>query len=198
MFGCGSSENKSEDTLAVQAAWDEFKEASLSGKGEIAASRVTESTHDYFTEICNEALKLSRDQMKLLALGRQVTVLGMRVRVPKETLETLTGRELFAYAVDKGWIGKNSATDEGITDIEVIGDSAHANATKAGQRIDQLMHFKKEDGMWRLDMTPMMGLVNMAFDAMQKDSGLGEEEFVSRLIEATTGKRLTDADWNAP
>lgn len=41
---------------AVRAAWAEFKEASLAGKGEVAAKRVTASTHQYYDRITNKGI----------------------------------------------------------------------------------------------------------------------------------------------
>ena len=181
----------------VQAAWDEFKSASLSNHGSIAANRVTKATHDYYAEIRDLALTASRDQIQQMSIARQITVLGMRVRIEPERLREMSGRDLFVHAVDNGWIGKNSASDEGITGIVVTGDSAKAEATKAGDPVGLSMHFVKEDGEWRLDMMQLMKLANGAFDAMQKQSGLSEEEFITRTIEMVTSKRLTPSDWNA-
>jgi hypothetical protein len=197
LVSCGDKKSNP-DVDAVQAAWDEFKEASLSSKGDNAANRVTNQTHDYYVEIRDAAITATREQLQGMSLARQVTVLGMRVRVPPSELRTMSGRDLFVHAVDKGWIGKNSASDEGITNIQVTGDHAHANATKAGLTAEHLIHFIKEDNTWRFDMMPMMKLANIAFDAMQKESGLNEEEFVSWLIENVTSKRLSEAGWNPP
>jgi hypothetical protein len=200
MCGCDKGGNSSTvDTEAqeVQAAWNEFKEASLSGKGEVAANRVTSATHDYYTEIGSLALRAGRDELLKMSLAKQITVLGMRVRMDSQRLKEMSGRDLFVHAVDKGWIGKTSATDEGISKIQVTGAHARAEATKAGKPTGQYLHFLKEGEVWRLDMMHLMKFVNTAFEAMHKQSGMSEEEFVSRMIERVTSKRLTADDWNA-
>lgn len=199
LCGCGDSRPmQSPDAAAgdVQAAWDEFKSASLSNHGSIAANRVTKATHDYYAEIRDLALTANRDQIQQMSIARQVTVLGMRVRIEPERLREMSGRDLFVHAVDSGWIGKSSASDEGITGIVVTGDYAKAEATKAGEHVGLYMHFVKEDGEWRLDMMQLMKLANAAFDAMHEQSGLNEEEFIARVIETVTSKRLTASDWN--
>jgi hypothetical protein len=181
----------------VQAAWDEFKSASLSNKGRAAANRVTSATHDYYAEIRDLALTATREQVQRMSIAKQVTVLGMRVRIDPEQLKNMSGRDLFIHAVDHGWIGKTSATDEGITGIVVTGDHARAEATNAGEPVGVYLHFIKEDGAWRLDMMQLMKVANAAFDAMQAQSGLNEEEFVTRVIETVTSERLSEDDWNA-
>jgi hypothetical protein len=65
-----------------------------------------------------------------MSLAKQVTVVGTRVRLQPDRLKEMSGRDLFIHSLDKGWIGKNSASDEGITNIVVTGDYAKAEATK--------------------------------------------------------------------
>ena len=199
LSGCGDAppgESADQAAVDVQAAWDELKSASLSNQGSVAADRVTKATHDHYAEIRDLALTATRDQLQGMSIAKQVTVLSMRVRIEPERLKEMSGRDLYIHAVDQGWIGKNSASEEGITGIVVTGDHAKAEITNAGEPVGQYMHFTREDGAWRLDVMQLMMLANAAFDAMQEQSGLSEEEFITRLIETVTSRRLTEDDWN--
>lgn len=191
-------QGNADDKAGVEAAWTDFKKASLSGQGEIAAGRVTSATHDYYEEIRKLALEASRDELGKYVFMKRYTALGMRLRMPAEQLRSMSGRELFVYSVDQGWIGKNSATDEGIGEITVTGDHARAVATKAGRPTRQYYHFVKKDGVWRLDMLQLMKFANVAFDQMLQDSGMTEAQFTKRFLEATTGKTVTDDLWIPP
>ncbi len=183
---------------AVQAAWDEFKEASLSGKGSLAAGRVTTATHERYDQYRLLALSGSKDELETHVLMTRITVLGIRLRTPADELRTMTGRDLFAHAVDQGWIGKNSATDEGIESIVITGDHARANITKNGQPTGLYLHFIKEDGIWRLDMLQIMKVAIAAFDQMFDESGMTEDVFIQRVLETTTGLVVTDDLWVPP
>ncbi len=191
-------QGNADDKADVEAAWAEFKEASLSGKGEIAAGRVTSATHDYYEEIRKLALEGSRDELGKYVFMKRYIALSIRLRIPADRLRSMSGRELFVYSVDQGWIAKNSATDEGIREVTVTGDHARAVATKAGQPIGLYYHFVKEDGVWRLDMLQLMKFANAAFDRMLQHSGMTEAQFTKRFLEATTGKTVTDDLWIPP
>ena len=69
-------------------------------------------------------------------------------------------------------------------------------ACRSARRVvGQFYHFVKEDSVWKLDMMQLMKLVNVAFDHMLQESGMTEDEFTKKMLEATTGKILTDDIW---
>lgn len=199
LTSCGRQNQSSSGPEAeVRVAWAEFKDASLSGNGDVAANRVTRATHEYYDEIRRLALRANRKDLQTFVFAKRYTVLGMRLRVPKAQLNTMSGRDLFVHSIDRGWIGKNSATDVGIGAVTVTGDHARAVATEAGRPTGQYLHFIKEGGVWRLDMMQLMTVVNVAFDQMLRESGMSEDEFTKESLEATTGMMVTEALWTPP
>jgi hypothetical protein len=189
---CGGSSPEDD----VRAAWAEFKAATLSGAGDVAASRVTNATHEYFGELRTLALEAERAHLETLVLERVFSVLLFRARLSRAELERMTGRDLYAHAVAKGWVGKNDTGALGIGDVEVIGDSASAMSTKVDVPTGLKLHFIRQDGAWRVDVMNLMKYANVAIDAMRKKSGLSEEEFLATMIQTLTGKKLTGELWN--
>lgn len=182
----------------MREAFAELKAATLSNQGQVASRRVTNATHDYYEEVRLLALQASRAELETHVLGKRITVLGIRLRTPAEQLTPMTGRELFAHAVDQGWIGKTTATDEGVGEIVVTGDHARVEVTRAGQPTGGYMHFIKEDGTWRADMMQLIKVTNPWFDRTLKESGLSEDEFTKRILEGISGKVVTEELWTPP
>lgn len=184
------------EVSAVRSAYDEFKESTLSSKGAISAGRVTKATLEYYDEIRRAALTTTRENLQRMSLDKQILVLRMRMSLSHSDLKKMSGKDLFAYAVDQGWIANKRAREEDITDIKVTGNRAQAHGTISGQTTNQLVHFIKEDGAWKYDMIQVLNGIGPLFDDLHRQSGLGKEMFVSRIIENVTGRKPTDVDWN--
>ena len=156
---------------------------------------MTNATHDYYEEIRTLALTADRARLKQLTLTWQMGILGMRLRLTAKQLTSMTGRDLFVYAVDQGWIGKDTVANQDIGKITVTGDHAHAPSTVGGKTTPLKMQFIRQDGVWRLDMMHMMKFANTVMDQLREQTGVPEDEFLDRVVATVTGKRLTDATW---
>lgn len=199
LTGCGPKSDAPPAAEAeVRAAWKEFKNASLSGNGSVAASRVIDATHAYYDEVRRLALYADRQALAAFVFAKRYTVLGMRLRMSAEQLRSMSGRELFVHSVNQGWIGKNNATDEGVGAVTVTGDHARCVATKNGKATGQYLHFVGEAGAWKLDMMQLMTTVNVMFDQMLRESGMTEDAFTRKFLEATTGRTVTEDLWKPP
>ena len=55
--------------------------------------------------------------------------------------------------------------------------------------------FKREDSRWKIDMTNNMKVVNQSLLAVAKDQGLKPEEFLFKVLESVTGKKVDANVW---
>lgn len=58
------------------------------------------------------------------------------------------------------------------------------------------IHFYKEEGTWKIDLTSLFPIGSMAFKKMQQESGMDENEYLFMLLEMLTGRKPGNEIWN--
>ena len=123
LTGC-SKPTEEED---VRAALEAYKSAILNDDGERALGLVDQNTRDWYETSLVRAREASKDEIMKLGIMDKLQVLIVRYQVPKLKLMNMTGESLFVYAVDNGWVGKNSVSTLDITEIQITDDVANPN-----------------------------------------------------------------------
>ena len=108
----------------------------------------------------------------------------------------MTGESLFVYAVNHGWIGKESGINNEVGDIAVSVTHATGVHISEGKVPPFKWVFRLKDGKWRLDLTRIMPIVDQAFKQVINGSGLSEDDFLITLIESVSGKKVADTIWD--
>jgi hypothetical protein len=198
LLGCNDGKPIASDPAAkeVQAAWEEYQSALLNKQGSNAAQRVTQAAFDYYSEIRDLALRASRQELKQMAVGKQLTVMLMRARVEPAQLRQMSGRDLFVHSVDNGWIGNNHLAQAELRSVKVNNNYAAVSLGAAGTSGTVAIDFIKQEGAWKLDPNYGIRLANLAFEHMQSKSGLNAEEFVNQTVTGLSGKRIEASDWD--
>ena len=171
----------------------------LDERGEDVAELVTASTIDYYGELLALTLEADEQTLRGRRLIDRMTILLLRHRFPAPELHALDGRGLLVLGVEEGMVGTEDVVAADLGEVEVSGDTAVAEAiTAEGAGPGLNWEFRREGGRWRIDLTAPLPIANLALEQAAAESGLPEDDFVFRLIEATTGTQVQEDIWDPP
>ena len=182
----------------IRRAFLTYKEAILQQQGQSAVSLVNRATVQYYARMRTLALEGQEKEVRQLTPMNKIMVLSLRHRVPIGDLRAMTSEALFTYAVDQGWIGKNSVLDSDIGRLQVVGNDASAEYVKSGTPTPLTYRFTKEDGNWKVDLTALMPVADQAMSMLIKAKGLDEDTFIMDLLESVSGKKVVPSIWQPP
>jgi hypothetical protein len=191
------AETSSEDT-AVLNTFRGYKDAVLSGSGERAVNFVAKKTLDYYAELKDLALYGRAEQVKSLTLMDRLMIISLRHRIQPAALKAMSPKELFVYAVQNGWIGKDNVRRLDIDAVVISENSAKAAYRYDGQTVDLFFHFYKEDEGWKLDLLSVLRTGDAALQEALRSQGRDENEFIFTAIESVTGTPLPEGIWQPP
>jgi hypothetical protein len=183
------------DNESVRACFEGYKQAILDQDGNAAVALVDGNTLEYYGEMRRLALEGKPEIVRNLSTIDKMMVLMLRHQTPVEDLSQMSGDSLFVYAVDKGWIGRESVISNELGDITVSGDHASGVHVSAGTETPLRWMFQKKDGNWKLDITSIMPAADQAFKQMIRESGQSEDEFLVAILESVSGRRVPESIW---
>lgn len=184
---------------AVEEAFESYRRALLAQDGAAAADLVTEQTWSLYREQANHALTAERAFLMDSDLVDRVSILLLRHGMTSEQLRTMTGKEIFAHAVDRGWIGEESTAKLRLTNYRINRGIAYADVVGRGGRPSGVtMRFVQQEGGWRVDVLDMLKTSRSAVALAVALSGMTQEEFLYNTLEDGTGRRPGPGIWNPP
>jgi len=130
-----------------------------------------------------------------LSLLDKLMVLIVRHRTPQEDIRKFDGRPLFIYAINSGMVGKNSVSSNTIGEVTVDKKFAKGQVLVNGKKAPIFMQFNKEENSWKMDLTALFPMSNMAFKKVIEDSGENENDFIFKILESLTGKKPSAEIW---
>jgi hypothetical protein len=194
--GCQESDTQ-EDAL-VRTCYEGYKQAILDQDGDAAVAMVDETTLKYYGEMRHLALEGTADVVHNLTTIDKIMVLMLRHQILVEDLNQMNAESLFVYAVDQGWIGRESVANIDLGDITVSGDQATGVHISGGTKSSLKWKFQKENGAWKIDITSIMPMAEQAFQEIIQESGQSEDEFLVTILESISGKNVPRSIWDAP
>ncbi len=180
---------------SVLKSFENYKNAILTDKGEIAAEFVDSRTMNYYSNILDKIKTADSLEVNSMGIIDKLTVLSMKHRTSKGELLNFIGRDLFVYAIDNGMVGKNSVMNAELGEVTTSGDFAKAEFIVNNQKTPFFFHFYQENEVWKLDITHLFSLGAMSFKKVIEDSGESENNFIINILEAATGKKPTNDIW---
>jgi hypothetical protein len=102
----------------------------------------------------------------------------MRLRVTKQEISTLDGKGLITLAVNKGMVGKNGVMEKSIGEVKSEGDFAKAQMHVKGQKTPFYFQFHRENNQWKIDITSVFPITDLAFKKLIKESDMTENEYI--------------------
>lgn len=180
---------------AVVKTFEGYKSAILEQKGQVAVGLVTKQTVDEYQHYVDWALSADRKTLGALSFINRFQVLLLKQRIPANTLKKLNGRSVFAYAVDRDWIGKNGVIRTTLGNVTVANNRATAEVLIGGKTAPNRFQFAKEDGSWKFDLIQVIRDTDQTLKAAAKQRGTTEDEFMFSLIETVSGRKVEDSIW---
>ena len=193
-----SAQGSHSDEELIRQAFLSYKGAILQQLGQAAISLVNKATLQYYARMKAIALEGQEKEVRQLTPMNKIMVLSLRHRVPIADLRAMTPEEVFIYAVNQGWIGKNSVLDSDIGQLQVFGNDASGEYLKGGKHTPLKYRFTREDGKWKLDLTALTPMADQAMSMLIKKEGLDEDTFIISLIESVSGKKVSPSIWLPP
>ena len=183
------------DEEAVQEAFQAYKTAILEDRGTEAATFLSEGTVAYYGEMRDLALHATREELAEVSMVDLMQAILMRVRIPTDDLQGMSGRQVLTHAVNEGWVGKNSVSGLEVEGVTVNGDDAALTLTGTTEE----MHFHREsDGAWRLDLRRTLVNADVQLEMTARQNNMTREEFVLTVVGSMAGAPLDDSVWEPP
>lgn len=171
----------------IKNTFETYFHSIINDDGATAYSVIDKNTRGAYDQYIKLVLNAEEDEVRSLGLMDKFQVILIRHRLDGELLKTMTGQDLFIYAVDHGWVGKESASRLGLGDIEVEGEFAQAIAVSNGEVTKMKFDFYLEDNEWKFDIMKLTQYSEPALKMMQVSNDLSEEEFAFQMSEMVSG-----------
>jgi type II secretory pathway component PulC len=131
----------------------------------------------------------------------QLQVMFLRLMLEPEVLQAMNGRELLAFALERGLIGGDLRRSDVLGEIVVGSNSAQGRLYKFGHanRLDRgLQYFALESGGWRIDLRGELERLRAEFASFLERSGLAPSEAAFFILEMRLMRKVTPADFVPP
>lgn len=179
----------------VREVFSDYKSAILANNGQVVASNLSQSSIDYYRDMQKLAICAQASEVKAKSFVNRMQVLVLRLRVPTEFLTQMSGQEVVVYAVERGWVGKESVTKLQLGEVTISEPIALGEALSNGRSIGAQFRFIKESDMWKLDLTPLLKISNTAMVLLAREMNVEENELLFRLVESVSDRQLTQEVW---
>jgi hypothetical protein len=180
----------------IIATFDNYRNALLNTDSDRAYQAIDSNTKKYYQDILKTVLSGKAEQVKQMSFLDKVFIIRSRHQIPFEELTAFNEETYFKYAVEKGWIDKNSVAEIELADIVIEGDRATTKIKKNGQIAPFGFTFRRENNQWKLDFTSIFPVSQTAFQQAIEESGMSEDEFVFYLVETVSNSKVNDSVWN--
>ncbi|MFZ4455701.1 MAG: hypothetical protein ACOYOT_05715 [Bacteroidales bacterium] len=189
--GCSG---KSEEQL-VKESYENYKAALLNDKGDEAIKYVDSNTIKYYTDILNFTKKLDSTNIEILSIFDKVMILTIRQTISKEDILKFDGKSLLVYGIKSGMVEKNSFVNNSIGEVIIEDGVAKGQLISNGKKTSIFLHFSKEAGTWKVDLTSLFSMFENALKKSAKESGQEENKFIFSLFEMAYGKKPDSSIW---
>jgi len=190
-------EKKLSDEELIQKTYRSYINCLSEKKGYDTLALVSQRTIDYYGKCIKDSLYLGCKKTKELSLMKKIIVLRIRSSVDLPILKNMTGKKLFVYGVNRGWVGEKEKIERlKISRIFVEGNAAETRMSINGTEFPFGFNFYKEDGSWKIDITSLMGKINTILEKRIKNSGQDVNDYVLTVMKMVTKKELTENIWS--
>lgn len=185
---------KNEEKL-IKKSFDNYKTSILNNKGEEAVNYVDSKTIKYYGDILQLVKTADSAKIETLSILDKLMVFSIRHRTSKSDILSFDGKSLLVYAIKSGMVGKNSVANNSIGEVIIENNFAKGQFIAYGQKSPFHLHFHKEEGIWKIDLTSLFQVSTKAFKKMADQSGKEQNEYLFSLLEMITGKKTEKEIW---
>jgi len=201
MFACGDDQVWGDDRVdedGILACFHGYREGVGSSSGAAVAALVSSRTHELFGSLRDIAVMGDRETIAGLPIYNKIQALALRASFPVAELEAMSGEEVFAAVVDRGWIDGSMLNQIELTEIEGDTVTAVARVVEGGETTDQGISFVREEERWRVDLFEALGDSDRFEKTDMIRAGMMEDEFVLMRVKEYTGAAVPKNIWTPP
>lgn len=192
LCSCADTE---QDKKQIYETYDNYKAALLDKKGEVAVEYIDSVTINYYNGILKSTMFADSAKVSAMPISDKYMVLRLRGLLSLNEIQKMDGKKVLVFAINKGMIGKQSVEKGELGYITVEGNYATAEFETGGKTTGLKHEFNKEDGKWKLNLTSMMPIVNVAFEEMIKKSETTPNSFVEMLANSFNSNPVNKNIW---
>ncbi len=183
------------DKKLISNVFNNYKTAILNDKGEEAVKYVDQRTIKYYNDMLDLVKNADSAKVEKLSMLDKLMVLAIRHRTSKEEILKFEGRSLLIYAINSGMVGKNSVSNQNVGDITINDSFAKGQFISSGQKTPFFFHFYKANSEWKIDLTSLFPISNMALKKMVETYGANETSYILSMLKMVTGKEPDSKIW---
>ncbi|HEX6345662.1 hypothetical protein [Umezawaea sp.] len=194
LAGCGSSDTggaptsaAQDDTGAVHRAFETYTKAALAKDGATAQGVLADTVATYYDDARKLALTATDDQLTGITSTQRLTVYVLRAEVEPALLRDGSPADLLRTSFDKGLVGEDGISDLALGKVNVTGDKASAQAVIGGREAPYTVDFVREQGVWKVDIAPLMTLADEGFTAAAEKQGTTVDALIDTVLVSKYG-----------
>jgi hypothetical protein len=174
----------------VRRAYAAYKTAVMSGDGAAAAVLLSSMTVNHFGRIRELALYAPAEEVKAHPCVNQLSIFRLRHFVPADELASWSAEQTLAYALSRGWIGRDVVAKVELGRIELHGGAALGEVLVNGLDNGWWHILLEEDGRWRFELLQGYGIAESEFSGLGRDQGLDRTAVALVVLKGQAGTEI--------
>lgn len=169
--------------ILVIASFNAYKKAVALQDGQAATQQLSSNSMRYYDQVLDNVLHANKEKLTRLSSGDMMQVLSLRLFFQKEQLLEYNGTQLFQAMVDNGFTEKDQLAKTTIGKVAVKGKNAKGQMVLEGKASPIFFDFRKEEGVWKLDMTTTVIMTTKYVDRQAKAAQLSIPVFLETAMQ---------------
>jgi hypothetical protein len=177
-----------EDRRQIRSAFLAYRTAALSGDGAAAAALLSSMTANHLGWMRDLALHGTLDELVLHPTTNQLLVLRLRQFVPADELRAMSGEQVLALVLSRGWLGRDVVANVELGGIELHGDGADAELIVSGRPHEWRHLFLRENDQWRFELMQAFGVAESEYGEIALKHGVSGTDVALVLVRKEAGE----------
>lgn len=190
LTGCGQTEEK-----AIEASFKNYQSALQKKDGEAAAKVVTRQSIEEYAQLLEHVQKSDEAEVRKMGLWEKLMVLQVRHRATPQQLRSLKSPDFFDFMVRQGWAGGEEVAGIKLEEIVATADAAKAGVLLNGKPTPTLYHFRREGGVWKIDLSANAARAEELLLKNLKNKPLSADDYIIQALEWRTGSKASTNIW---
>lgn len=195
LTACQNQSQKADEAELVKKTFEKYNSAILNDKGEEAVNYLDSRTLRYYADILEKVKKADEAALNSLSFTDKLQILRIRLTAKKEQILSFDDKEVIIFAVKNGMVGKEGVSNQSLGEITIEENVAKGQLVVKGKKTPFYLHFYKEDNQWKIDLTSLFPTSNAAFKKVIEESGMTENEYIIKLLEVVSKKKVGKEIW---
>ncbi len=179
----------------IKSCYDRYRQAVIDQDGTAAVACVDLNTIQYYDQIIRLACYADSVQLDSLNIIDKTTVFRLKAVVDGPILCKMEGRDLLAYSIDEGMIGKNSVLRSDIGRVKFQDSIVRARVVTMGIPLPIQYEFHHESKGWKVNICSILPFANGFLSKDAARDGISENQYVLDMISYTVDQPYANALW---